>query len=144
MQWRPFMKKRFDCIRKNRIRGTRHDFDAFFGTKSAKRTKLWGCLRKKTRRNVLPAFMGGETFLFWMSIRSHIVNLLSFSYAPSALPQNIISPKNQYKELVPIHTVNIVSLVVKFMPSKHVSRVRFPNDVPLPPPPPYFVCASMA
>jgi hypothetical protein len=53
-------------------------FWRFFGTKSVKRTKLWGRWRKKTRRNVLPAFMearhflfggqvmynGGETFLF--------------------------------------------------------------------------------
>ena len=44
--------------------------------------------------------------------------------------------KNRYKETHPIYNGNIVSLVVKFMPSKHVSRVRFPNGV-------YF-CASMA
>jgi hypothetical protein len=78
MQWRPFMKKRVDCIRKNRFWEIRHDFGVFFGTKAPKRTKLWGRWRKKTRRNVLPAFMearhflfggqvmynGGETFLF--------------------------------------------------------------------------------
>jgi hypothetical protein len=40
--------------------------------------------------------------------------------------------KNRYKETHPIYNGNIVSLVVKFMPSKHVSRVRFPNGVPPP------------
>lgn len=50
--------------------------------------------------------------------------------------QKSIFPRNRYKEHTHISIGNIVSLVVKFMPSKHVSRVRFPNGV-------YF-CASMA
>lgn len=63
LQWRLFMGKRFDCIRKNRIRGIQHDFDAFLAQKAPKARNNGGvCVKNATQ--CLAGIYGGETFLF--------------------------------------------------------------------------------
>jgi hypothetical protein len=65
MQWRPFVKNRFDCIRKNRFWGLRHDFGVFFWHENAKTHEIMGVLAFFYAKHRATYTDEGKTFLFW-------------------------------------------------------------------------------
>jgi hypothetical protein len=70
-----FFKMMVWLHKKKPILGTRHDFCAFFGTKSAKTHEIMGALAFFRAKNVSPAFMKARHFYFGYIIKKPVRTL---------------------------------------------------------------------